>query len=136
MSGEIEIMVTNALAQFQKKNYLSIESYRKSGEPVRTPVWFVEDGGSLFVRTGPNSGKVKRLKRNPNLKVVPCSMGGAPQGTWAPATFEIVSDEQQAGKINSLFNKKYGLQKAILELFEGANRNESVTLKLQLTEVS
>ena len=129
-------MVANSLAQFQKKNYLNIESYRKSGEAVRTPVWFVEDGGSLFVRTGPNSGKVKRLKRNPNLMVVPCSMSGDPQGTWVPATFEIISDEQQAGKINSLFNKKYGLQKAILELFEGANRNESVTLKIQLTGMS
>jgi len=127
-------MAANSLAQFQKKNYLSIESYRKSGEPVRTPVWFVEDGGSLYVRTGPDSGKVKRLKRNPNLKVAPCSMSGDPQGTWLAATCEIVNDEQLAKKVNDLFNKKYGLQKTIFEFLGRTSRPGTVTVRIQMVE--
>jgi PPOX class probable F420-dependent enzyme len=124
-------MATNSLAQFQKKNYLSIESYRKSGEPVRTPVWFVEDGGYLYVRTGPSSGKMKRLNRNKQMKIVPCSMGGDPQGTWLAANCEIVKDEQLAGKVNALFNKKYGLQKAIFEFLGRTSRPGTVTVKIQ-----
>jgi hypothetical protein len=125
-------MTENPISQFQGKKYIAIETYRKSGEPVKTPVWFVEDNGALFVNTGASSGKVKRLRRNSQSKVVPCSMGGNPQGTWVAAVAEFVTDEQQSAKIDALLKKKYGFQKALLDLFGSRDKSASVTLKLQL----
>jgi PPOX class probable F420-dependent enzyme len=125
-------MTENALLQFKKKNYINIETYRKSGEAVETPVWFVEENGSLFVRTGAQSGKVKRIRRNAQVKVVPCSMAGSPRGTWLSAQAEILIDEAQIGRTEELLKKKYGFQKALLDFFERRNKAETATLRIQL----
>jgi hypothetical protein len=59
-------------------------------------------------------------------------MGGNPQGTWVAAVAEFVTDEQQSAKIDALLKKKYGFQKALLDLFGSRDKSASVTLKLQL----
>ena len=43
--------------QLNRQQYLNIETFRKSGVGVKTPVWFVQDGDTIFVRTGADSGK-------------------------------------------------------------------------------
>ena len=48
--------------------YVSLETYRKSGEAVRTPVWFVEEDGKMYVWTVGTSGKVKRIRRCGQVK--------------------------------------------------------------------
>ena len=55
-------MCFDALAQ---STYVSIESYRKNGRAVPTPVWIVADGDKLFCWTLGNSGKVKRIRAKP-----------------------------------------------------------------------
>ena len=50
--------------RFSGRNYLNLETYRKSGVAVRTPVWFAEQGGILYLYTLADSGKVKRIRNN------------------------------------------------------------------------
>ncbi len=45
-------------------NYMSLTTFRKSGNPVVTPVWFVEEEGKICVWTQLHSGKMKRLRNN------------------------------------------------------------------------
>ena len=52
--------------------YLSITSFKRDGSGVATPVWFVQEDGRLLVETDANSGKVKRIRRNPQVLVAPC----------------------------------------------------------------
>ena len=52
-------------AQFKNKKYISVETYRKSGEGVRTPVWFIEINDEFLFNTEETSAKVKRIRRNP-----------------------------------------------------------------------
>ena len=40
-----------ALSQFQGEGVMSLETYRRNGEPVRTPVWFFEENRILYVHT-------------------------------------------------------------------------------------
>ena len=71
--------------------YLSVTTFRRSGEPVATPVWFVQEGGRLYVDTDGASGKAKRIRANPHVLVAPCTASGkltAPQ--WA-ATAEVIA---------------------------------------------
>jgi uncharacterized protein len=121
--------MTHPLDQFQKQTYLNLETYRKSGEAMKTPVWFCQEGEVLYVRTIAHSGKVKRIKNNPLVRVVPCGMGGEVRGEWVDASAQLV-DEKEAERINGLLSRKYGLIKWLFELF--SKREKQVVLAVRL----
>ena len=70
------------LEQFHNQKYVNLETYKKDGSPVRTPVWFVIDNDLLYVITREHTGKVKRLKNNQNVRIVPCSFKGEIKNEW------------------------------------------------------
>ena len=43
--------MSGALDRFRDRKYLNLETYRRDGEGVRTPLWFVEVGGLLYAET-------------------------------------------------------------------------------------
>lgn len=108
--------MSDKLAQFANQNYLSMESYRKTGEAIRTPLWFVEDGGVLYFYTVAHSFKVKRLKNNPRIRIAPCDMRGKVKGEWVDATARLL-DAIESQHADGLLNRKYGLSKRILNFF-------------------
>jgi len=59
------------LDQFLNKEYIRLETIKRNGQVVVTPVWFVVDDGTIFVRSYANSGKVKRMRNNSYLKIAP-----------------------------------------------------------------
>ena len=95
------------LEKFQKQNYLNLETFRKTGEGVKTPVWFVEFKDQLCFTTEPQSGKVKRMRRNPQVRVAPCKMDGTLLGDWSPATIRFLQKEE-AQAVDKLYKQKYG----------------------------
>jgi PPOX class probable F420-dependent enzyme len=103
------------LAQFQKQQYLDVETFRKNGQGVPTPVWFVQDGDTLYVRTVAGSGKVKRIRNNPRVRVMPCGVRGKPMGEWVEGQARFASTDESK-KVNGLLTRKYGLMKVMLEL--------------------
>jgi PPOX class probable F420-dependent enzyme len=70
------------LQQFQDQSFLNLETFYKDGRGVKTPVWFVQDGEKLYVRTVAGSWKVKRARNQPAVKIVPCKAQGQPIGEW------------------------------------------------------
>jgi PPOX class probable F420-dependent enzyme len=103
------------LAQFQKQQYLDVETFRKNGQGVPTPVWFVQDGDTLYVRTVAGSGKVKRIRNNPRVRVMPCGVRGKPMGEWVEGQARFANADESK-KVNGLLTRKYGLMKVMLEL--------------------
>jgi len=95
------------LEQFANQQYLNLETYRKDGQPVRTPVWFVEDNGALYLHTVKNAGKVKRIRRMARVRVVPCDMLGAVTGEWIDGEARVL-DEAGMTRVNQLLDQKYG----------------------------
>lgn len=104
------------LAQFEGQKYLSIETYRRNGEPVRTPVWFVESDGLLYVRTAESTGKYKRVRNNPSVKIAPCDSRGNVKGDWATAEASVAS-AAEAEDAYRLLRKKYGIMYAMTTAF-------------------
>ncbi len=103
------------LESFKKDHYINVETYRKTGVGVKTPVWFVEYNGELCFTTEPQSGKDKRMHNQPNVKVAPCKMDGTVTGDWLPAVIRFMrEDEIQA--FDKLYSNKYGLMKILFEL--------------------
>jgi len=100
--------MNDLLIQFSNQLYLNLETYRKNNEALRTPVWFVEDNNILFVRTIVKSGKVKRIRNNPNVKVASCEADGRIIGQWLEGHARLIVDPSEAARIEKLFDVKYG----------------------------
>jgi PPOX class probable F420-dependent enzyme len=117
---------------FDRQKYLNLETFRKNGNGVKTPVWFIEDGDALFIRTVANSGKVKRIRNNGQVNIAPCRVDGALVGEWIPAIALEVQDEDVAKKIDGLLDKKYGLMKKIFALVSFLQGRKDTILKIIL----
>ena len=103
------------LETYKKEQYINVETFRKNGIGVKTPVWFVEVNGELCFTTVASSAKVKRMHNNPSVNVTPCKMDGSVTGDWQPATIRFMQrDEIQA--VDKVYSKKYGLMKVLFEL--------------------
>ncbi len=101
---------------FARQQYLNLETFRKNGSGVKTPVWFVEENGVLFVRTDAASGKVKRIRNHPRVRIAPCKMDGAPLGSWIEPSARQVNDQEVDRKVDRLLSRKYGLMKSVFSL--------------------
>jgi len=119
------------LAQFANQKYLNLESYRKNGEGVRTPLWFVEDDGTLYFYTVAHSYKVKRLRNNPRVRVVPCDARGKVKGEWVDATARWL-DATEARHADDLLNGKYGLFKRVLNFLAKLRGHERAAFAIRL----
>jgi uncharacterized protein len=123
-------MTLDWLAQFQNENYLSLESFRKNGEGVRTPVWFAESDDLLFVYSLANAGKVKRIRNNPTVRIAPCSFSGEVKGAWIDGISTIL-DEEAALRAHKLLTKKYGWMKRIGDIFSRWRKTSRVTIAIR-----
>ncbi len=124
-------MSNPSLTQFKGHQYINVETYRKTGEAVATPVWFIELDDKLYVRTGAQSGKIKRIRRNPKIRVAPCDARGNLLGEWVAAQAHIV-DEKTAEAVNQLLKKKYGLPKAFFDTVSRLSKAEEAVFVIEL----
>lgn len=116
------------LDAFAGEKYLSLETYRKTGIPVRTPVWFARDDrdpATLFLYTEINAGKVKRIRNNPSVKIAPCTMRGTVKGEWLPATARLVGGEE-ATRGHALLNRKYWPKRLVGFLSPGRRAKQQI----------
>ena len=113
----------NSMEQFSKKKYLNLETFRKSGESMKTPVWFTQQGETIYVMTMANSGKVKRIRNNGRVNIAPCKMDGKLVGTWVPAQACEINDPEKIKAVDRLLDQKYGLLK---KMFGSRRANEAV----------
>jgi PPOX class probable F420-dependent enzyme len=104
------------LSQFVGEKYVNLETYRKNGSGVRTPVWFVEIAGILYVRTSDDSGKYKRILHNPSVQIAPCDMRGSIKGKWVKGE-AIIAGEDEKLKAFKMLEKKYGMMYKMSRMF-------------------
>ena len=61
-----------------------VVTYRRSGEPMPTPInHAISADGKLYFRSERHVGKMKRIRNNPRVLVVPCTFRGKPRGAAA-----------------------------------------------------
>ena len=121
-----------------REKYVSLVTFRKSGEAVATPVWFADLGGSFGVITESNVGKVKRIRNNPRVTVTPCDMRGQHVNGAAtlPASATIVSGPE-AIRVRKAIRRKYPLAyRALSVLWIAGELLERLRRHPQETEVA
>lgn len=120
------------LRAFENQQYLNLETFRRTGVGVKTPVWFVRDGEALFVRTIANSGKVKRIRYSGRVNIAPCKVDGALLGEWIPAAAREVKDKEIDRKVDRLLGKKYGLMKIMFAWMSALQGRKYSVLEIKM----
>src|SRR6185369_14160784 len=102
------------------ERYVSLATFRRSGEEMRTPVWFAAapgtGGRSLWVYTNGKSGKVKRIRRDPRARVAPCDVRGRVHGEWLAARARLIEGDAAQEPAFEALLAKYGWQMRALRL--------------------
>jgi uncharacterized protein len=124
-------MSPNRVTQFAHQKYLNLETYRKTGVPVATPVWFAEANGTFYIYTLAHAGKVKRIRNNPKVRIVPCDARGHPTGEWVTAQ-ALILDAHGAARGHQLLNQKYGWMKRLGDVVSRLRRRERVVIAIDL----
>src|SRR3954467_10231470 len=99
------------LADLADEQFVSLTTFRHSGQGVPTPVWVAADGPDLLVTTEATTGKVTRILHNPRVTVRPCTGGGrvAPGAPEVTAYAVVVDDPAEVRRLSRFLRRKYGL---------------------------
>lgn len=104
---------SSKLASLANERYVAITTFRRDGTPASTPVWVVsDDPHRLLIATGADTWKVRRIRRNPHVRVAACSPGGAVHGDAVDGIAHLVDEESL---VRSLQHEKYRWQMRVIE---------------------
>jgi uncharacterized protein len=116
------------LAPFDGQSYISVETFKKNGEGVKTPVWFVLHKGAFYAYTEADSWKVKRIRNNPRVRVAVCNIRGTVKGPWLDGMASVVEGDERLAA-DQLLDRKY-LLKRIFNVLSRLNRHKRVMIKI------
>ena len=119
-----------SLDEIKSEKYISLETYRKNAQPVKTPVWFVIKNNLVYVVTRSETGKVKRLENNLKVKIAPCTFKGKVTGKWISGTVKIL-DKKETNEIVKMRNKKYGFMAKVAQFFS-KNKGELYAFSIKV----
>jgi len=104
------------------EKYISLTTFKQDGTPVATPVWVVsDDGRRLLVWTGPQTWKVKRLRRDPRVIVSASDLRGRTRGESYEGVGRLL-DIPQGSLVEPLLDRKYGVTRRLLGMLNGILR--------------
>lgn len=99
--------------------YVSLTTFRRSGEAVPVPVWIapLDDGRVAFTTDG-SSGKAKRIRATKKVELRECSMRGdvAPDAVVVTGTAVVVGEGPDHEATVAAVRRKYGLQFTLIDL--------------------
>ena len=122
-------MTDPKLAPFADQKYISLETFKKNGQGVKTPVWFVLHENAFYAYTEADSWKVKRIRNNPRVRVAACSMRGDIKGPWLDGTASLVEGDDRLAA-DRLLDRKYFLKK-IFNVLTKINRHQRAMIKVE-----
>ncbi len=100
------------LEEIESEKCISLETYRKNNQAVKTPVWFVIKNDLIYVVTRDQTGKVKRLRNNQQVKIATCNFKGKVKGQWVSGTAKILTEEETRDAVKWR-ERKYGFMAKI-----------------------
>ena len=126
-----------ALLSLADARFVSLTTFRASGERVSTPVWIGRDGASLVVLTPSGSGKVKRLRQDPRVELAPCGRFGKVEDGVEPVagTAQVRDAAADVERARATIGRAYPIESRIVlgierlvERLRGRPRTERLAL--------
>jgi uncharacterized protein len=121
-----------ALRQFDNAKFLLLETYRKNGQPVRTPTFFARIHDKLYISTIDNTGKVKRLRSNGSARVAPTDFRGRKiLGELIEGRARPVEDPELIRQVNHLLNRQHPILRRLRALSEIFSRPKRIVYSIE-----
>ena len=117
------------------ERYISLESFKKDGMGVKTPVWAAPLDGKIVIVTDGTSFKVKRLRNNPKCRAAACDVRGNVKGPFYDFTCRVTTDPGDVQRMLRALVDKYGWQVRMLNFFATLGRRIGRRAYLELTPV-
>lgn len=83
-------------AGFENYRQIVLVTFKRSGQPMPSPINHGVADGKLYVRTDASTGKVKRIRNNPNVLVVASNLRGKPSGPVVAGVARILPEAEHA----------------------------------------
>jgi len=120
--------------------YLSLTSFKRDGTAVATPVWFASDNGHLVVETDADSYKVKRIRRDPHVRIALCDARGRVRGERVEADARILPEAERE-RVERLLSQKYRVDRytilpiyrLVMRLRGRRSRKQNLPVALEIT---
>ncbi|HKJ25410.1 MAG TPA: PPOX class F420-dependent oxidoreductase, partial [Myxococcota bacterium] len=110
-------MDASARSALDRERYVSLETFRKTGRAVATPVWFALAGDRFYVFSEADAGKVKRLRNDPRVRVSACNVRGRVHGPPLAGRAARRDDAETAARAYAALRAKYGWQMRLTDFF-------------------
>jgi PPOX class probable F420-dependent enzyme len=112
---------TSPVAALGTGQFALLTTFRKSGAPVATAIWFAEHDGKVVFLTGPKTGKAKRIRRNPRVALAASTARGQAKGPEVRGTARLLAGVE-ADEARRRLVAKYGIQLRLLQLVQMITR--------------
>ncbi len=122
---------TSLTAALGTGHFARLTTFRKSGAPVATTIWFAEHDGKVVFLTGPETGKAKRIRRNPLVRFAPSTARGQVKGPEVRGRARLLAGFE-AAEAHRLLAAKYGIQFRLLQLVQFITRATPVYYEVAL----
>ncbi|HZU49757.1 MAG TPA: PPOX class F420-dependent oxidoreductase [Mycobacterium sp.] len=99
---------------FGKTRQIVLVTFKRSGEAMPSPVNYGVADGKLYVRTDASTGKVRRIRNNPRVVVVPSGLRGKPRGQPVAGVARILPESERA-HANEAIAANWSLPMKVLE---------------------
>ena len=111
------------IGQLAKSSYISLTTFKRSGEPIATPVWFAVSTEVIYVTSLKSAWKLKRLARNSSVRIAPCTSGGKVLGETFEGSGRILNGDEAELAFNAL-KRKYGALFKVWNFFTRGRNNK------------
>jgi uncharacterized protein len=116
------ISTATSLAALSRHHDMALQTRKRDGSWVSTPVNPLVEGDHVFFRTWHTSGKAKRLRNFAEVLFAPSTARGRPTGPWMRGQATLLEGED-AAHAAALINRRYPLLQGVaVRLFHRLRR--------------
>jgi uncharacterized protein len=127
-----------AFSTIKREQYIRLTTFRKYGQTVDTPVWFAVHNGTIYIATGSQTGKVKRIGHTPRVFLAPCTASGKVKAAAVEGKARIVTETQEIYVAKAALQRKYGFKRAVyrsithlMSFLKGRQARDSLYLAIE-----
>lgn len=104
--------MTDDVSSLADEKFVSLTTWKNSGEKVASAMWLARDGDALVMWTPADSWKVKRLRRDSRVELTPCGRTGkVDEGAkTTPGSAIVDADPTETARVKQLIKAKYGFE--------------------------
>lgn len=98
---DTNVRKTTSFDHLAGEKYILLTTFRRDGTPVATPLWHAVRDGTVYTSTMPSTGKVKRIRNNPEVTISACTMRGRVTGPTYAARARLLTgaESRRANRI-------------------------------------